>query len=215
MTDGSLDVPIQTSLLTSGWNVDEAGDDAYKLVYTSTGASTSPGTIILDKTVVTDADLWKEYSVNVYMNQVSIPDDDTRMGFVMRYQDIDNYYFVGFCTDTTNGDGTWSTYEVWIKEAGAYSRKANSYDTGNNNEGSSIYALPDEVGTTGVLGQDIDYHVRAEIYGTSCKLFIQNVQVYENLTDFTEFTEGELGLEVFTQSNTDVIGMFDNVRGAT
>lgn len=215
MVDATLDVPIQTSLLTSGWNVDEIGDNAYKLGYTSTGTTTSPGTIILDKTSVIDADTWKDYSVNAYMNMVSAPDDDTRIGFVMRYQDINNYYFVGFCTDTTNGGSSHSTYEVWIKEAGVYTRKANSYDTGNNNEGSSDYSLPDAVGTTGILSADVEYHIRAEIYNTSCKLYIQNVQVYENLTDFTEFTEGELGLELFTKNNADVIGTFDNIKGAT
>jgi len=214
MVDDSLDVPIQTSLLTGGWNIDESGDSAYKLGYTSTGASTSTGTIILDKTVIISADTWKDYSVNAYMNMVSAPDDDTRIGFVMRYQDINNYYFVGFCTDTTNGGGTFSTYEVWIKEAGVYTRIANEYDTGNNDEGSSDYSLPSTVGTTGVLAQDTEYHIRAEIYGTSCKLYIQNIKVYENISDLTVFTEGELGLECFTQNNTDVIGLFDNIRGA-
>lgn len=215
MTDGNKDIPIQVSLLGSGWSVAPSGDNAFQLSYTSTGSSTSTGTIIVDKTQLVGADLWNDYMMWGYANLASVKSSDVRIGYVLRYQDSDNYYFTGFNTDVTDGGGLHSTYEVWEKNSGVYSRIPNQFDTGNNDEGSSDYSLPDTVGTDGVLDQDVQYHLRIELYDVVCRMYISNELVYQNTTGFTSFLTGELGIECFTQSNADVIAYFDSIRAVS
>lgn len=219
MTDGVKDIPITTTLLKSGWNVPDSGDYAYQLNYTSLGATTTKGTIVVDKTVKVGADTWEDYMMVGYVNLVPSPSADHKIGYVMRYQDSTNYYFIGFKTETTGGGvgDNKSTYEVYKNVSGVYTRIANQYDTGNNFDGGSetYYGLPDTVGTDGVLSADTQYHLRVELYGVVCRVYISNELVFQNTTDFDVFTEGEIGMEAYTKNNTDVICYFDNIKVVT
>lgn len=219
MTDGVKNIPIITTLLKSGWNVPSSGDYAYQLNYTSLGASTTKGTIVVDKTVKVGADSWEDYMMVGYVNLVPTPSADHKIGYVMRYQDSSNYYFIGFKTETTGGGvgDNKSTYEVYENVSGVYTRIANQYDTGNNFSGGSetYYGLPNTVGTDGVLSADTQYHLRTELYGVVCRVYISNELVFENTTGFDTFAEGEIGMEAYTQNNTDVICYFDNIKVVT
>ena len=212
MTDGSKDIPIKTTLLTSGWNIPTSGDFAYKLNYSSVGTSTATGTIKISTTAKPGCDEWEDYMMAGYVRLATDPaESDNRAGFILRYQDSDNYYFVGFKVDTSDGGGK-SSYEVWKKVSGSYTRIPNQYDTGNNNESSGIYGLPDDVGTNGVLSPTSTYHLRVELYGIVCRVYLQNVLIYENSTDFTDFSKGEIGLEAYTVSPADIICYFDDIK---
>lgn len=216
MVDGYKDITLKASLASSGWTVPVTGSYANQLSFLGTTA----GTIIINNSVVTNADLWDDYMMVGYANLVTNPASaDHRIGFVARYQDSNNYYFLGFKIETTDGGvgDNKSTYEVYKKESGSYSRIENEYDTGNNYSGGveTYYGLPDTVGTSGVLDTNTQIHIRAEVYGTVGKLYISNELVFENTTDFDDFDEGEMGLEVFTQSSTQVTAYFDNIKGAT
>jgi len=219
MTDGSKDISIVTTLLRTNWNVPSTGDNAYQMNYTSLGASATTGTMIIDKTVKVGADLWEDYMMVGYVNLVPTAHNDHKIGYVMRYQDSTNYYFIGFKTETTDGGvgDNKSTYEVYENVAGVYTRIDNQLDTGNNFSGGSetYYGLPDTVGTDGVLAEDTQYHLRVELYGVACRMYISNVLVFENTTDFDTHTAGEIGLEAYTDNNTDIIAYFDNIKVVT
>jgi hypothetical protein len=177
-----------------------------KLEYTGT----TPGTIITNKT---GSDEWGHYLMTGYANLVDSPTSvNHRIGFVLRYQDSNNYYFAGFATDKTNGNNVYSTYEVWKKESDVYTRIPNQYNTGNNNEGSGIYALPDAVGINGVMSPNTEYHLRVQINGRTLRMYISNILVFENTTELTDFTEGEVGMEVFTKNSDSVEGEFDSIK---
>jgi hypothetical protein len=123
---------------------------------------------------------------------------------------------VGFKTETTGGGvgDNKSTYEVYKVTSGSYNRIANHYNTGNNydNGTEAYYGLPNTVGTDGVLAEDTQYHFRVEVYGIVCRAYISNELVFQNTTDFGDYTEGEVGLEAYTQNNTDVVAYFDNIK---
>jgi hypothetical protein len=216
MTDGVKDVPIKTSIFGSDWNVPESGNYAYQQNYTSLGASTTKGTKIIDKTVKVGADTWEDYMMIGYVNLVPTPHVDHKIGFVMRYQDSSNYYFIGFKTETTGGGvgDNKSTYEVYKVASDVYTRIANQYNTGNNydNGTEAYFGLPNTVGTDGVLAEDTQYHFRVEIYDVVCRAYISNVLVFQNTTGFGDYTEGEVGMEAYTENNTDIISYFDNIK---
>ena len=46
-------------------------------------------------------------------------------------------------------------------------------------------------------------------------MYISNVLVFENTTDFDTHTAGEIGLEAYTDNNTDIIAYFDNIKVVT
>ena len=209
---GTSDIPVKASLFSSGWSVPVTGSYQYQATYYGTTA----GALKLSTTAKPGCDEWQDYMMVGYVNLATTPvSANNRAGFILRFQDIDNYFFVGFKTDTTDGNGH-STYEVWKKESGSYSRMANQYDNGNNYSGSpsseTYYALPDEVGVTGVLSAGTQYHLRVDLYGSVCRMYIQNVLVFENKTDFETFTEGQIGLEAYTESSDTVIAYFDTIK---
>lgn len=207
---GSLDVPVKTSLFETGWSIPLTGDYQYQANYYGTTA----GTLKLSTTEKPGCDEWEDYMMVGYVNLASVPESsNNRIGFVLRFQDSDNYYFVGFKTDTTDGNGN-STYEVYKKETGSYSRVANQYDNGSNYSGGSetYYAIPEDLGASGVLSSDTQYQMRVDLYGSVCRMYLQNVLVFENTTDFGTFTTGQVGLEAYTASSDLVVAYFDTIK---
>lgn len=207
---GVHNIPVKVSLFDTGWSIPTSGDYQYQASY----YGTTIGAIKVDTTVKTGADTWDGYMMTGYLNLATTPKSaNNRTGFIMRYQDVDNYYFIGFKTDTTDGNGN-STYEVYKKEAGSYDRIANQYDNGSNYVGTTetYYALPDTVGIDGVLSANTQYHMRVDLYGTVCRMYIQNVLVFENAIGFNTFTSGEIGLEAYTESSDTVIAYYDTIK---
>ncbi|RLI54368.1 MAG: hypothetical protein DRP09_13290 [Candidatus Thorarchaeota archaeon] len=210
MTDGTKNIPLKASIFTSGWNVPTSGDYQYQANY----YGTTTGTLKLSTTAKPGCDSWENYMMVGYVNLATTPvSANNRIGYILRYQDSDNYFFVGFKTDTTNGNGH-STYEVYEKVSGSYSRITNQYDNGNNYVGSTetYYAMPDEVGSTGVLAANSQYHLRVDLYGNACRMYLQNVLIFENVTDFNTFSSGQVGLEAYTASGDTVIGYWDTIK---
>lgn len=211
MTDGYKDIGLKAGILSTGWSIHTDGSYAYQLAY----LGTSTGTVKISTTAKPGADDWEDYMMTGYANLATSPTtSNNRIGFILRYQDSDNYYFAGFATDKTNGGTTDSTYEVWKKESGSYLRVPNQYDTGNNNEGTSDYGLPEEVGNNGVLSVDTQYHLRVDLYDITMRMYISNVLVFENTTDLGTFTSGEVGFECWSASSAEIIGYFDTVKVA-
>jgi hypothetical protein len=206
---GKHDIPLKVSLFSTGWSVPVSGDYQYQANYYGTTAST----IKIDTSAKPGADDWDDYMMVGYLNLATAASANHRIGFVMRYQDTSNYYFIGFKTDTTDGNGN-STYEVYKKDGGSYSRIANQYDNGSNYSSGTetYYAIPDNVGTSGVLSADTQYYMRVDLYGNVCRMYLQNVLVFENTTDFSTFSTGEVGLEAYTQSSDTTIAYFDTIK---
>ena len=206
---GTHDIPLKVSLFSTGWSVPVSGSYQFQANYYGTTAST----IKIDTTAKPGADDWNDYMMTGYLNLATPASANHRIGFVMRYQDTSNYYFIGFKTDTTDGNGN-STYEVYKKETGSYNRITNQYDNGSNYSGGSetYYALPDNVGTSGVLDSNTQYHMRVDLYGSVCRMYLQNVLVFENTTDFGTYQKGEIGLEAFTQSSATTICYYDTIK---
>lgn len=211
MTDGYKDISLKAGILSTGWSIHTDGSYAYQLAY----LGTNTGTVKISTTAKPGADDWEDYMMTGYANLATNPTTpNNRIGFILRYQDSDNYYFAGFATDITNGGNADSTYEVWKKETGSYSRVSNQYDTGNNDEGVSNYALPEEVGNNGVLDIDTQYHLRVDLYDVTMRMYITNELVFENTTDLGTFTSGEVGFECWSASSAEIIGYFDTVKVA-
>jgi len=212
MTDGAKNIPVKASMFSSGWTIPTVGDNAFKANYYGTTTSA----IKIKTSAKPGCDSWNDYLITGYANLISTASANHRIGYITRYQDVNNYYFIGFKTDTTGGNGN-STYEVYEKNTGTYTRLENQYDTGYNDESDPNPAnwdvgIPETVGTGGVLSANTQYHLRVDLYGSVCRMFIQNVLVYENRTGFTTFTEGEIGLEAFTQSSDTIIATFDTIK---
>lgn len=210
MADGEKNIPLKVSLFSAGWSIPSSGDYQSQANY----VGTTTGIIKLSTTAKPGCDDWEDYMMVGYVNlATTIAHVDNRIGFIMRYQDSTNYYFIGFKIETTDGNGN-STYEVYKRVSGTYTRMANQYDNGSNYSGGTetYYALPDEVGTSGVLTENAQYHMRVELYGNVCRMYLQNVLVFENTTEFDLFTSGEVGLEAFTDNSTPTICYFDTIK---
>lgn len=199
MTTEYKDVTTKATLLTDNtWFKPVSGDYAYRYGYS--GSST--GAVITNKS---GADEWDNYQATGYIEGITDAAEN-KFGFIMRYQDTDNYYFVGLGI-ADNGNSR-STYEVWEKSGGSYSRITNNYDTGDN----SNYGLPTTIGTSGLLSTGTEYHVRVNIRGNSCRMYIQNEKVFENLVDFNTYDEGQFGLEAQTSSSKTITCYFDDIK---
>ena len=210
MTDGSKDIPVKVSLFESDWSIPETGDYAFQANYYGTTASA----LKLSATAKPGCDEWEDYMMTGFCNLATSPASaNNRIGFILRYQDASNYFFVGFKVDTTGGNGN-STYEVYKKVSDVYTRLPNQYDNGSNYSGGSetYYALPESVGTGGVLSEDSQYQMRVDLYGTVCRMYLQNELVFENTTDFGLYTTGQVGLEAYTASSDTIIAYFDTVK---
>ena len=206
------DIPLKVSLFSSGWSIPQTGDYTFQANYYGTTTSA----IKITTTAKPGADEWEDYMMVGYLNLATTPSANHRIGFIMRYQDTSNYYFVGFKTDTTDGDGN-STYEVYEKNSGTYTRIANQYDTGHNDESDPdpanwVVGIPDDIGTSGVLDTNTQYQMRVDLYGNVCRMYLQNVLVFENTTDFNTFSSGEVGLEAYTTGSTTTIAYFDEIK---
>ncbi|MBD3405038.1 MAG: hypothetical protein GF411_02745 [Candidatus Lokiarchaeota archaeon] len=209
----SKHIPVKVSILSDGWVIPTTGPYQYQCKYYGTTASV----LKIDTAVLSGADDWNDYMMVGYVNLATSPvSANNRIGFVLRYQDTSNYYFVGFQTDTTAGGGK-SSYEVYKKASGTYTRIANNHDTGNNDEtdpnpNNWVTGIPDTVGSTGVLSAGTQYQMRVDLYGNTCRMYIQNELIYENTTAFSDYTSGEVGLEAYTDSSDDIIAYFDTLK---